>query len=128
MVDRINLVQKYEYSFWKNSGLIRKLFNVGEKIEYEKFSDVTSSLIDDYVSFSLFGNYYPTRNALFGARLRYEIDNVTEADTMAYHLLAELDMAKLKFSLNYSYGERTEGLAVAERTEHRWEAKVKKIF
>ena len=127
-VDRVGLVQKYEYSFWRNSGLVRKELSLGEEVEYAKYSDINSTLIDNYVSFSLFGNYYPTRNALFGAKLRYEIDDVTEADIVACHLLAELDMAKFKFSLNYSYGIRSEGVVVAERTEHRWEAKVKKLF
>ncbi len=127
-IDKLYLVQKYEYSFWKNSGLSRKLFNLGEELEYAKYSDLLSTLIDDYVTFSLFGNYYPTRSSLFGARLRYEIDNVAQADTVAFHLLAELDLAKFKLSFNYSYGIRSEGVVLADRTEHRWEAKVKKIF
>lgn len=124
---RYKFTQLYEYTFWKDRGLLRKIAVLGEEFEYEDYSQsfgASSSLS----SFTLFTDLYPTRQTLLSARLRYEINSVKETDTMLVFLSASVDFSKFQLDLDYSYGTRSAGVLEPEREEHKWEMKVKKIF
>ncbi len=126
--ERYRVREIADYSIWKIAGLIRKLAVLGQEIELNKSLQDSLSVGDNYVAFTLFGNYYPTRVTLLSAKLRYEVDSIAHADTLIAYLTAGLDFRKLKISLDYSYGDRTSGVSAPQRTEHRWEVKVKKLF
>ncbi|HEY5673048.1 MAG TPA: hypothetical protein VIR78_05045 [Malonomonas sp.] len=119
--------QQYQYNLWKNSGLIRRVAEFGEELEYDHYLADGASAVS-LTRFTLFSNYYPTRNTLLGIKLRYEMDSQTESDTMLAFLSAGMTFAKFEVSLDYSYGVREESQLVAERTEHKWEMIVKKTF
>lgn len=124
---RYRFNQLYEYSFWKDRGLLRKVAMLGEEFEYE---DYTPSFGESrsLLSFTLFSDLYPTRQTLLSARLRYEYDTVAETGTTLAFLSAGIDFEKFQVELDYAYGTRTAGISQPERVEHKWEMKVKKIF
>jgi hypothetical protein len=124
---RYRFNQLYEYTFWKNSGLLRRLATVGEEFEYENYTPSLGSS-SSLLSFTLFSELYPTRQTLLSARLRYEIDTVAETDTALAFLSASVDFEKFQLEFDYAYGTRTAGVTKPERVEHKWEMKVKKIF
>lgn len=124
---RYKVTQLYEYTFWKDRGLLRKVASLGEEIEYENYtpsSDESSSLF----SCTLFSEFYPTRQTLLGLRLRYELDTTSETDTLLMFFSAGIDFEKFQLEFDYAYGTRTAGLSQPERIEHKWEMQVKKIF
>lgn len=124
--ERYRIEQIYEYTFWKDSGLIRRMAVLGEEFEYENYS--SNFLSGSRANFTLFSELYPTRQTLLSARLRYEVDSVEDTDTALVFLSASVDFSKFQMEFDYAYGTRTEGELVPERVEHKWEVKVKKIF
>ncbi len=124
---RYKFEQLYEYTLWKDRGLLRRLAVFGEEFEYEDYTPSfgpSSSLL----SFTLFTELYPTRQTLFGVRLRYEIDAREQTDTALVFLTAGVDFQKFQVEFDYSYGTRTAGVNKPERVEHTWEMQVRKIF
>ncbi len=124
---RYQFTQLYEYTFWKESGLIRKIAVLGEEFEYEDYADSLGES-RSLLTFTLFSDLYPTRHTLLSARLRYAIDTTEESDTMLAFLSAGVDFSKFQLELNYAYGTRTAGISQPERVEHKWEMKVTKTF
>ncbi len=124
---RYKLSQLYEYTFWKERGLLRKVAVLGEEIEYEDYS-ASLGTSNSLLSFSLFSELYPTRQTLLSARLRYEVDSTKETEAMLVFLSAGVDFEKFQMEFDYAYGTRTDGINQPERVEHKWEMKVKKIF
>ncbi len=122
------LLQSAQYSLWNMSGLRRKLAVFGEEVEFVKNLQDAETVGEDYLAFTLFTDYYPLRSTLLSAKLRYEIDGNEGSEYLIAFLSAGVDFQKLKLSLDYSYGDRTEGDFLASRTEHRWEMKVTKLF
>lgn len=119
--------QDLRYRYFAVNGIVRKLFEVGEEIEYKRYagerSDQTST------AFTLIGEYYPTKWLVLGAHLGYRTEDIGfERDGYFGTFNTGLNFQKLKVSLDYSYGERSAGGGYAERKDHRWEVKVKKIF
>lgn len=119
--------QIYKYSLWKNSGLVRRIAEFGEEFEYDWYRNVGVTATS-LAKFTLFSNYYPTRNTLLGVKLRYEVDNELGTNTALMFLTAGMSFSKFEMHFDYSYGERDEGVLLAERTEHKWELFVKKTF
>lgn len=124
--------QDYRYNIFHVNGIVRKLADIGERLEYEVF-DPASGQRESATAFTLLGNYYPTRHTLLGARVRYEMRSPEDTDTLTWYTTAGLDFEKFQLALDYSYGTRTAGTPTAgtltpERKEHRWEVQVKKTF
>lgn len=124
---RWRALQDYRYNVFHVNGVVRKLADIGERLEYEVF-DPANGQRESATAFTLLGNYYPTRHTLLGARVRYEIRNPEDTDTLTWYTTAGLDFEKFQLALDYSYGTRTAGTFTPERKEHRWEVQVKKTF
>ena len=124
---RWQVVQDYRYNIFHVNGLVRKLADIGERFEYEVF-DPANGARESATAFTLLGNYYPTRNTLLGARIRYEMRSPEETDTLTWYTTAGLDFEKFQLALDYAYGTRNAGSLMPERKEHRWEVQVKKTF
>lgn len=124
---RWRVQQDYRYNIFHINGLVRKLADIGERFEYEVF-DPSNGQRESATAFTLLGNYYPTRNTLLGARIRYELRSPEETDTLTWYTTAGLDFEKFQLALDYAYGTRTAGTLMPERKEHRWEVQVKKTF
>ncbi len=111
------------YTWWSYGGLIRRHVVLGYEF------DLARGQKGDFDNFTLFAKYYPTRLTLLATRLNYDVDKEVEGnDTFTATMSAGVDFRKLKLSLDYSYAARTAESSVSERTEHRWEAKIKKLF
>ena len=119
--------QDYRYNIFAVNGIVRKLADIGERFEYEVF-DPANGVRESATAFTLLGNYYPTRHTLLGARIRYEMRNPEETNTLTWYTTAGLDFEKFQLALDYAYGTRTAGSLMPERKEHRWEVQVKKTF
>lgn len=119
--------QDLRYNYFAVNGIVRKLADFGERLEYEVF-DPANGTSESATAFTLLGNYYPTRNTLLGARIRYELRSPEETDTLTWYTTAGLDFEKFQLALDYAYGTRTAGPLMPERKEHRWEVQVKKTF
>jgi hypothetical protein len=119
--------QDLRYNIIAVNGIVRKLADIGERFEYEVF-DPANGQRETATAFTLLGNYYPTRHTLLGARIRYEMRNPENTDTLTWYTTAGLDFEKFQLALDYSYGTRTAGSLIPERKEHRWEVQVKKTF
>ena len=124
---RWRALQDYRYNIFQVNGIVRKLADIGERLEYEVF-DPASGQRETATAFTLLGNYYPTRHTLLGARIRYEMRSPEDTDTLTWYTTAGLDFEKFQLALDYSYGTRTAGTLIPERKEHRWEVQVKKTF
>ncbi len=125
-VETMNFEESYEYTVWHVNGRIRKLLVVGETGEYDKSQ--TAGTATSLYSFTLFTDYYPTRHALLGARIRYEYDDLFDTDTVLTYLTAGLNYSEFQVSLDYSYGRRAATDTEPEILESKWEVKVKKTF
>lgn len=126
--ERYRVRESVEYTLWNYNGLVRQLAVFGQEIELFKSLKDSTAIGDNYTGFTLFTNYYPTRISLLSAKLHYNMDSSADNDTFIVFLSAGLDFQKLKLSLDYSYGDRSSGGLESDRTEHRWEVKVNKLF
>jgi hypothetical protein len=115
------------YHIFTINGVVRKLAGLAEEIEYERFAGVEGTL-QTATTFTLRGEYFPTRWLLLGGKFRYRTISPQDFDESIAALNAALHFAKLTVSLDYSYGMRTASNAALARDEHRWEASLKKIF
>ena len=124
---RYEFEQRYEYTLWKDNGLFRKIASFGEELEYEVYQ-LSDEEGRSLVAFTLFSDYYPTKNTLLGVRLRYELDGEQDSGTAYLYLTAGADFSKFQVDLNYAYGTRDAGVGSPDRVEHKWEVKVRKTF
>lgn len=119
--------QTYLYNFFTSGGFIRKLADLGEELEYERFTDITDEP-RSLATFTLLGNVYPTRYALLGAKIRYREYDPEDYNEIAYFLHAGLNFRKFTVALDYGYGTREAKDTTAKRKEHRWDVQVRKTF
>jgi len=119
--------QEYRYSFFRNSGAIRKIMELREEIEYEKNIAANGDNQSMY-SLLLGAELYPTYSTLLGLRGRYRVYQPEDFDEYLCTLTAGVNFAKFMVSFDYSYGIRTAYNDEAKRNEHRWEVKVRKTF
>ena len=124
---QIFATQEYRYSFFRNTGLIRKLVELREEIEYEKFVSANGESRSMY-GLLLGAELYPTYSTLLGLRGRYRVYQPEDFDEYLGTLTAGVNFAKFMVSFDYSYGIRTAYNDEAKRNEHRWEVKVRKTF
>ncbi len=124
---RYDIQQIYEYILWQDRGVLRKIAGFGEEFEYERYEPISGDEISTY-TFTLFTDYYPTRQTLLEARWRYELNTADDSDTMLVFLSGGIDFAKFQMRLDYSYGDRSSGDVEPKRTEHKWEVLVRRTF
>jgi hypothetical protein len=119
--------QMGRYSVFTINGIIRKVAEFSEEIEYERIQGDLAAA-HSATTFTLAGDWFPTKIALLGAKLRYRLFSADQGDELAAFLRAGLNFQKLQISLDYGYGTRAAASAAPERVEHRWEMVVKKLF
>jgi hypothetical protein len=119
--------QDFSYSFFTVNGVVRKLAELMEKFEYERYTAMEGSSQTATV-LTLGGNYYPTRVYYVGGRVRYDLRSPEDTAALTWFAETGANFQKLQVSLDYAYGTRTAGVTLPDRVEQRWEVKVKKIF
>lgn len=122
----LKLAQEYSYNIYTTRGLTRKLATLYEELAYEQVRGFAGD--KQWVTdFTLGGAYFPLRVLELGANVRYRaFGQGAHDDNLRYTLLARWDFQKLKVEMDYAYATAL-GVDV-DRSEHRWEVKVKKIF
>jgi hypothetical protein len=120
-------IQDFGYSFFTVNGVVRKVAEITEKFEYERFTAMEGSTQTATV-LTLGGNYYPTRVYYVGGRVRYDLRSPEDTAALTWFAETGANFQKLQVSLDYAYGTRTAGVTLPDRVEQRWEVKVKKIF
>ena len=126
-VNQYFVEQQLSYSYYQRGGMGRKLFVLAEEIEWERFVSPFETTRTS-TTFTLSGDYFPTLRTLLGVRLRYRYLEPEDAGIITGYLTAGMNFEKLQVSLDYAYGTREEGTLVADRKEHRWELRARKIF
>jgi hypothetical protein len=124
---KVDVLQEYAYNLYTVNGIHRKVAELGEELGYERtldFSGVPRSL----TTLTLWGDYYPTKTTLLGARVRYHRYSPDITDEVACFLTAGLNYEKLQVSLDYGYGTRIAEANPEKRNEQSVEVKVKKVF
>ncbi len=116
----ITFRQDAAYTGWSRGGLLRKLFSVSEEIGYEVGTAVDLSGKSRLATFTLIGEYYPSRRTLLRSRVLYLSDEVLREDSLAWSLSAAVNYAKLQVELSYAYGvfDREAGLDRNDDIEH----------
>ena len=119
--------EKYAYRFYSDLGIIHKVAELRQELEYERFKDITDQL-RSLTTATVGGDYYPISIAQVGAKIRFRHYVPEGYDEMAYYLTAGLNFQKLKVDFDYAYGDRTADADGNTRTEQRAEVHVRKIF
>ncbi len=124
-----NVTQSFSYNFFSANGLVRRIAQIGEGLEYDRQQGAGGGAASTVTTFTLLGNYYPTRASVLGAKFRYRNFRPQTSDEYALYLTAGMNFSKLQLSLDYSYGNlQDDDAEVVAVKEHRWEMRVKKTF
>ena len=119
-LDRPLRVQHLESNFYAINGVIRKLADVEQRIDYEKFMDGYDR---EVMSFTLTGNYYPTKILSFGGSFLYRYHDYG-SDNMILRLNSGLYFPKFQVDFSYDYGTDDDRETVVQR----YEVNVRKVF
>ncbi len=119
--------QDLRYSFFKTNGIVRKIAELRQELEYEEFMAAGGARQTATV-LVLVGDYFPTRYTILGGRVQYDYRTPEDTGALTWYLTAGLDFEKVQIALDYSYGERSAGDTLPEREEQRWEVRVQKVF
>ena len=121
------LLERGDYTFFTLSGRRRVLARVYQEFQYEKYSSdfATASLI----KFTLGASYYPFSTLELGGELAYQRFDQSDASTLSLSTMAAMTFSKFYCETRYSYGiGKVSNQLYDERTEHLFEAKVRKSF
>lgn len=127
--ERLLVEQTGKYKIYKVNGVVRLLAELFEEADYD-----TAELIagrQSVVTFSLGGNWYPTRHILLGGKISYRNFDPQGDSEFSYDLKTGWHYKKISVDLNYAYGVRDGGgnaISLADRNEYRWSVDVNKIF
>jgi hypothetical protein len=126
---RLALQQDYRYTRYASVGVVRRLFELSEFLDYERL-DPAGSEYFEAVALTGVGNYYPTSWTRFGGKIRWQHDIDLGDDDVGFGLYTDFNFSLLNVGLEYEYGMRTvdsAGVAL-DRTEQRWRVSIKKTF
>lgn len=121
------LLERGDYTFFGLSGRRRTLAKVYQEFQYEKYSSdfTTASLM----KFTLGASYYPFSTLELGGELSYKKWDPADASSIALSTMAAMTFSQLYCEARYSYGiGKVSNQLYDERTEHLFEAKVRKSF
>jgi hypothetical protein len=119
--------QKSQYTFYSKSGNIRKVGSVYQEAEYEKNS--RGGLSSAYFKFLAGVGFFPSRFLELGGDIAYEYFDPMGIKLLTATTAATLSFEKLVCEVIYTYGlGKFDDGQFDERTEHLFEAKVKRIF
>jgi hypothetical protein len=119
--------QSSKYTFYSNSGHIRELGSVYQEASYEK--NYSAGFSTSYFKFSTGVGFFPYRFLELGGDIMYEYFDPFGAKLLTATTAATFNFEKLVCEVIYSYGMgKFDDRQFDERTEHVFEAKVKRIF
>jgi len=126
---QVGMSQNYTYTKYIYRGLVRRLFELNEYLDYEI---LTPNGQDKHQAISLTGaaDYYPLKWMRLGSRLRWSRDIEAASDEVGAGFYSNLDFSRLSVALEYEYGLRTlgdNGLPL-DRDEQSWKISVSKTF
>lgn len=122
------LSEELSYSIYTSNGIIRRLAEFTERIDYEKVSQSAGSR-DSALLGSFSATYYPSKYLY--CKASSEVVSYLGRGALQQANSAEIGVGfeKLKFLANYSRGKKNrESDDLPEVMEQRWDLKVKKIF
>jgi hypothetical protein len=126
---RLAMQQDYSYTRYASVGVVRRLFELSEFLDYERF-DPAGNEYFEALALTCVGNYYPTSWTRFGGKVRWQHDIDLGDDVVGFGLYTDFNFSLLNVGLEYEYGMRTvdsAGIAL-DRTEQRWRVSIKKTF
>ena len=119
--------QKSEYTFYSKSGSFREVGSVYQEAYYEKNSKGGSS--SAYFKFLTGVGFFYSRFLALGGDIAYEYFDPTGIKLLTATTSATMSFEKLVCEVIYSYGMgKFNEVEFDERTEHMFEAKVKRLF
>jgi len=122
-ITKIQLLQRYKYSFFSRTGEMRNVASLTEEYSFSK-SDSSSLTSDNVQYLMLSGRYSPTdRYSLYGSA-RYEESIPSGAMTLFYSAGVSADFKLLSTSIDYTHAKRD----VDNRIEKKLAASVKRSF
>ncbi len=126
---RLALRQDYGYTQYVSAGVVRRLFELNEFADYERFSPEMGQFFEA-VALTCVGNYYPVSWTRLGAKVRWQHDIERSFDDIGYGLYTDFNFSQLNVGLEYEYGMRTvdDTGALLGRTEQRWNVSIRKTF
>ena len=125
----MNVFQRFKYSFFKNGGFGRRLFDVTEELSFYRTRDVEPGLLrqnDSEKRLTFGGDYYPTKYLLMSAVIRYSLLDPGDKKELFGSGGIGVQFPSLQANIDYSYGRRT-GVN-DNRVEKRFSANLKKQF
>jgi hypothetical protein len=114
------LTQRMRRNFYAVNGIVRKLADIEQRIDYDKFSGLTDR---EMLAFTLAGNYYPTKTLSFGGRFEYRYYD-PGVNRMLLNLSSSLYFPKFQIDFEYDYGTDEDQEVVVQR----YEVNVRKTF
>lgn len=126
---RIALTQDYRYSRFVQAGLIRKLYELSQYLDYE-LMDPAGTAIFQAVALTGVADYFPANWLRLGTKVRWQRDLEVATDDIGFGLYSDIDFSLLNVGLEYEYGMRTVGDngTPLDRDEQRWKISIKKTF
>ncbi len=116
----ILFTQKLRRNFYAINGVIRKLADIEQRIDYEKFM---GGFDQEWMTYTLAGNYYPINFLSFGGRFEYRYYNPGQ-NIMLFSLSTGLHFPKFQVDFDYEYGTDDDRQIVVQR----YEVNVRKTF
>ena len=121
-------LQEYRYSRYLQRGIARRLFELNQYLDYERFD--TGVSVYDAMSLTGLLNYYPTSWSRLGCKVRsVNYLDLSSVDT-GIGLYSDFNFSLLSVGLEYEYGMRTadDTGMVLDRDEQRWSVSIRKTF
>jgi len=126
---RVAFRQDYRYTRYASVGVVRRLFELNEFLDYERIDTEVDSFFEA-VALTGVGNYYPVSWTRLGGKVRWQHDIDCGDDDVGFGLYTDFTFSLLTVGMEYEYGLRTvdDTGGLLDRTEQRWRISLKKTF
>lgn len=127
--NRIGLTQQYSYVDFVSHGVVRKLYEIRQTLDFESL-DPAGARIYRALALACSADYYPVDWLRLGTKVRWQRDLEIATDDVGVGLYTDLKFELLKVNLEYEYGMRTMGDTGTplDRDEQRWRVSIEKTF
>lgn len=124
-----NFSEEIIYRLFTVNGIVRRLAEFSEKIDYEKRVSDSNIGRDRILSGQLEAIFYPTK--YFYGKIRGSVSSYLDSNALQRFLYGEAgwEFQKLKVLASYTQANKErESALLPEAMERRWEMKIRKIF
>jgi hypothetical protein len=127
--NRIALTEEYRYTGFQRSGLVRRLYELSQYLDFERF-DPPGARLYQAVALTALVDYFPTFWSRLGTKVRWQRDLEVSTDDIGVGLYTDIYFSRLSVGLEYEYGLRTVGDngTPLDRDEQRWAVSIRKTF